>query len=148
MNKKTQDISIGIYIRPYPQGGGFACWVQERKFDGRVVWEFPGGKREKEESPLDCVLRELLEETGSEVEKGRLRHYLDWKWEKSELCLYLSAYLISADQLNPQAEGKWVDGLEFTLEMTLPGNKKLLKSLHQLYTEGVDQKYWEFLWDQ
>lgn len=36
-------------------------------------WDLPGGKREGDESPADCALRELFEETGLRLDPARLR---------------------------------------------------------------------------
>ena len=38
----------------------------------RNEWELPGGKLELGEDPLDCVVREISEETGWQVTAGRL----------------------------------------------------------------------------
>lgn len=35
-------------------------------------WDFPGGQRDPGESPVECVLRELEEETGLRLPAGRL----------------------------------------------------------------------------
>jgi ADP-ribose pyrophosphatase YjhB (NUDIX family) len=39
---------------------------------GAGTWSFPGGKPKPHESPLECGLRELREETGLEAHAGRL----------------------------------------------------------------------------
>ena len=44
-------------------------------------WEFPGGKREADESVNDCLIREIKEELGLTITVGKLlmvnRHYAE-----------------------------------------------------------------------
>jgi len=49
---------------------GRALMVHNRR---RSVWEVPGGGMEKGESPRDCIMRELKEESGQTVHNLRLR---------------------------------------------------------------------------
>jgi len=48
--------------------------ITQRPSGGHLagLWEFPGGKREPQESFTDCIRRELREELGIDVEVGEL----------------------------------------------------------------------------
>jgi mutator protein MutT len=58
------DVSAGVVFRH-----GLLLITQRRPKDHLGgLWEFPGGKRQPEESDEDCLSRELMEELGIEVE--------------------------------------------------------------------------------
>ena len=58
------EVSAGLVFRD-----GLLLIAQRRPQDHLGgLWEFPGGKREPEESAEDCLTRELMEELGIEVE--------------------------------------------------------------------------------
>jgi A/G-specific adenine glycosylase len=60
------DVTAGIIWR------GEQLLIAQRPLDGLLggLWEFPGGKREPDETLVDCLKRELDEELGIEVDVG------------------------------------------------------------------------------
>jgi mutator protein MutT len=75
------------------------------------LWEFPGGKREPEESFEECLVRELREELGVEVSVGELVEDLTHAYaEKTVRLKFFLCRLVSGE---PQpldcAAVKWVD---------------------------------------
>lgn len=68
MNQNVIEVSAGLVFRD-----GKLLITQRRSQDHLGgLWEFPGGKRECNESDEACLRRELMEELGIEVEVGEL----------------------------------------------------------------------------
>lgn len=79
------------------------------RFEGR--WEFPGGKIEAEESPQECLQRELREEMGVEVEAGEF--LCSVPFETSGLSIELMAFrtrlLAGEVRCHDHDEVRWVE---------------------------------------
>ncbi len=98
--------------------------IAKRKQDGRFpgLWEFPGGKLEKGESPEACLERELREEMGIEIRVDALfcrTRYVSPAYEV-ELLSYRVTRLEGEIRLREHEEIRWVrpselDDYEFTL---------------------------------
>jgi A/G-specific adenine glycosylase len=97
------------------------------------LWEFPGGKVEKDEAAKDACIREIKEETGLTVRVSsfltRIRHaYTHFKIEMDVFyCDYISGDVV----LNGPVDFQWIclqeiDGFAFPR-----ANLKFIELLHQ-----------------
>jgi 8-oxo-dGTP diphosphatase len=70
--------------------------VAKRKTSSHLegLWEFPGGKLEPNESPEECLARELKEELGVDVRVGSILEVVYHRYpEKTVLLLFYSCEL-------------------------------------------------------
>lgn len=81
--------SLGTLIYPLRQGesGPEVLMLYRHKRPNLHLWVAPGGKVERDESPLECALRELHEETGLQAERALFRALVTelsplpgWQW--------------------------------------------------------------------
>jgi len=86
--------------------------IAQRPLDGMLggLWEFPGGKREPDETLEDCLRRELAEELGIEVAVGALLTVVQHAYTHFRITLHAFHCQIVAGQ--PRALGcadwRWV----------------------------------------
>ena len=86
----TIDVAAGLIFRT----GKLLIAQRHRDVHLGGLWEFPGGKREPDESFEQCLARELREELGIEVVVGELVESLTHQYPEKTVRLqfYLSLY--------------------------------------------------------
>jgi len=90
--------------------------ITQRHADAHLggLWEFPGGKREPDETFEQCLVRELREELGIEVKVGGLFEEISHDYaEKTVRLKFFTCKLISGGpQALDCAAFKWVGKVE------------------------------------
>ncbi|KAL3865742.1 hypothetical protein ACJMK2_043102 [Sinanodonta woodiana] len=101
-------------------------------FYTKASWGFPKGKINAEESPEDCAVREVLEETGFDV-KDLLKpdKYLESQWNDQLTRLYVINGVPLTTKFQPRTR-KEIKSLQWFPIDALPAHKKDLTSKMQL----------------
>ncbi len=107
----------------------FLAQRSEDKYLG--LWEFPGGKIEKDETPEVSLQRELMEELRLEVEVGEL--FCRTEWEREDKIIVLYTYLIKSfigePKLLVHKNFKWVEINKLEKEDVLPADRAVVEQL-------------------
>jgi mutator protein MutT len=107
---KSIEVSAGLVFR------GSKLLITQRREDSHLggLWEFPGGKREGNETFEECLIRELREELGIEVEVGEVLESLTHAYPEKTVVLKFFRCRWKANE--PQAidcgDLRWVTAAE------------------------------------
>ncbi|MBU6447362.1 NUDIX domain-containing protein [Patescibacteria group bacterium] len=109
-------------------------------------WEFPGGKVDFNEGPLEAVVRETKEETGFDIKVIRLLpaiYHNRWQWvsedgkttEDRQVFLFCYECKITAGEYKAGdqwvADGQFFDKDKIDYAQTLPYTKEIIAMLDQ-----------------
>ena len=110
--------------------------IAQRKKDDTfgLFWEFPGGKKNPEETFEECVAREIKEEIGIDIEVGK--KFMEIKkcyhdktiWLHFYLCSYVSGQARPLDCENIA----WASWEELKNYKFPPANDKLIEKMRSL----------------
>jgi uracil-DNA glycosylase family 4/mutator protein MutT len=95
------------------------------------LWEFPGGKREPEESIEACLVRELDEELGIDIRVGERLAIVPWTYPERRVLLHFFRGELTGRRIAPR-EGQpfqWVTRTELPALPMPPADAELVASL-------------------
>lgn len=130
-----QQVAVGIILK---NGLVLAC---QRRADARypLKWEFPGGKLETGESPVDALTRELQEELSIRVVVEREFHRQEWTYTEgvtnpqrdgSFRVFYFLVREFSGEPVNNAFEQiRWVRPSALAAMDILEGNREAVERL-------------------
>jgi mutator protein MutT len=97
------------------------------------LWEFPGGKVEAGETPAQCLVRELREEMGIDVEVGAPYERLEFVYPERHVRIHPFACRLLAGEPQPHgcAELRWVRPAELGEYAFPPANATLLADIQR-----------------
>lgn len=151
-------VSIGLFFTRV-HSSGVDLWVQQRKTPGPFydLWEFPGGKIEKNESAEACLIREIEEETGVHLpindESGR-KLFKIIPYFLGERQILLHCFLVQATPQivhDLEARGKWISFNKNQKSAFLQGeipsiNHAIIDEVIEFLTETFNQNCGEIVW--
>ena len=109
--------------------------IAKRKPSARLanLWEFPGGKIERGETPEQCLKRELREEFEITVRIGEYIGNSQYQYEFGTIdLLAFKVYLIDDDfKLNDHAEIAWVSGADIAIYEFAPADMPFVEMIRR-----------------
>jgi mutator protein MutT len=107
---KSIEVSAGLVFR------AGKLLITQRHADSHLggLWEFPGGKREANETFEECLVRELREELGIEVEVGELLESLTHAYPGKTVVLkfFRCRWKLNEPQAIDCSDLRWVTAAE------------------------------------
>jgi mutator protein MutT len=107
--------------------------ITQRHADAHLggLWEFPGGKREPDETFEQCLVRELREELGIEIEVGGLFEEISHAYAEKTVCLKFFVCKLISGKPQPLdcAAFKWVEKTELAHFEFPAADARLLEKL-------------------
>jgi len=125
--KNCIEVSAALIFR------GGKLLITKRHADAHLggLWEFPGGKREPDETFEQCLVREIREELGVQISVGELFEevFHDYPEKSVRLKFFLSRLIAGKPQPLDCAAVKWIEKSQLAAHQFPAADAQLLDRL-------------------
>jgi mutator protein MutT len=131
MAAKVVHVGVGIVLSE-DRSRALVCLRRDNDYWGGW-WEFPGGKCEPDESPADCVVRELWEEVGIDVKATESLTVIQHHYADRDRLVHLHPFICELIAGTPRAievvKCAWHTPAELREIRFLPANGPIIDEL-------------------
>ena len=123
---KTIEVVAAIIVR-----GGKVFATQRGYGEWKGWWEFPGGKMEDSESPVEALKREIREELDAEIEVGDLLETVEWDYPAFHLTMHCFICTLKSESLhlNEHEAAEWLTRETLHSVKWLPADEGLIDKI-------------------
>lgn len=120
---KRIEVVAAIIVR-----GGKVFATQRGYGEWKGWWEFPGGKMEAGESPVEALKREIREELDAEIEVGDLLETVEWDYPAFHLTMHCFICTLKSESLhlNEHEAAEWLTRETLHSVKWLPADEGLI----------------------
>lgn len=123
---KRIEVVAAIIVR-----GGKVFATQRGYGEWKGWWEFPGGKMEAGESPVEALKREIREELDAEIEVGDLLETVEWDYPAFHLTMHCFICTLKSESLhlNEHEAAEWLTRETLHSVKWLPADEGLIDKI-------------------
>lgn len=125
---KSIEVVAAVIVR---DGSLFA--TQRGYGDFKDMWEFPGGKMERGETPQDALVREIREELDAEITVGDLIKTVEYDYPAFHLKMHCFLCSLKSDDivLKEHEAARWLSKKNLRSVNWLPADLSVIETLEQ-----------------
>ena len=132
---KQITVSGAIILRTNPTTQKNEIFATQRGYgDWEGWWEIPGGKLEPNETPEQCIVREIREELATEVRAERILGVIDYDYPTFHLTMHCILCTIVSGELKllEHESARWLTKETLHSVDWLPADQLILDKIEQL----------------
>lgn len=132
---KQVTVSGAVILRTNPDTHKKQLFATQRGYgDWRGWWEFPGGKIEADETPEQCIVREIREELATEVRAEKCIGTVEYDYPAFHLTMHciLCSIISGKLELLEHENAKWLTRETLRTVKWLPADELILDKVENL----------------
>jgi 8-oxo-dGTP diphosphatase len=132
---KQVRVSGAIILRTNPQTHKKEIFATQRGYgDYKDGWEIPGGKLEANETPEECIVREIREELATEVRAEKILGLVDYDYPTFHLTMHCILCTILSGELKllEHESARWLTKETLRSVDWLPADKLILDKIEEI----------------